>query len=261
MSDAMELLEHGIACLESLRNEEVFHSIAVKTALVAEAECENPVQDAQEPRPKRAKTQSTLLKNAVVFTTLGQDSAPMGKASRPSQCAHMQRVFFSLLDQVVGELKVRFSGKNQGVVSAVSALLPRSTSFLDAALLQPLAELARVDSGLTQGEIAVARPFLLKTLASDCTLQEALVVVNKFREAFPMVATLYSAAVTIGVSSSTCENTFSTLTRVLRPQRRAMSHQRKSALVILAYEKKITRSLDLDKFLDIFAKQSRRITL
>ena len=75
-------------------------------------------------RPKRAKTQSTLLKNAVVLTTLGQDGAHMGKASRPSQCAHMQRVFFSLLDQVVGELKARFSGKNQGVVSAVSALLP-----------------------------------------------------------------------------------------------------------------------------------------
>jgi hypothetical protein len=116
MSDAMELLEDGIASLESLRNEEVFRSIAVNTGLVVEAERENPVRDAQEPRPKRAKTQSTLLKNAVVFTTLGQDGAHMSKASRPSQCAHMQRVFFSLLDQMVGELKARFSGKNQGVV-------------------------------------------------------------------------------------------------------------------------------------------------
>jgi hypothetical protein len=201
MSDAMELLEDGIASLESLWNEEVFRSIAVNTGLVVEAECENPVQDAQEPRPKRAKTQSTLLKNAVVLTTLGQDVAHMGKARMPSQCAHMQRVFFSLLDQVVGELKARFSGKNQGVVSAVSALLPRSTSFLDATLLQPLAELARVDSELTQGEVAVAKPFLLKTLASDCNLQEALVIIYRFKEAFPMLATLYSAAVTTGVSS------------------------------------------------------------
>ena len=64
----------------------------------------------------------------------------------------------------------------------------------------------------------MAKPFLLKTLVSDCNLQEALVIIYRFKEAFPMLATLYSAAVTIGVSSSTCENTFSTLTRVLRPQ-------------------------------------------
>ena len=97
----------------------------------------------------------------------------------------MQRVFFSMLDQVVGELKARFSGKKQGVVSAVSALLPRSTSFLDETLLQPLAELARVDSEFTQGEIAVAKPFLLKTLVSDCNLHEALVIISRFQEASP----------------------------------------------------------------------------
>ena len=49
MSDAMEMLEVGIASPESLRNDEVFRSIAVNTGLVVEAECENFVRGAQEP--------------------------------------------------------------------------------------------------------------------------------------------------------------------------------------------------------------------
>jgi hypothetical protein len=81
-----------------------------------------------------------------------------------------------------------------------------------------------------------------------------------------MLATFYSAAVTIGVSSSKdiSVNTLSTLTRVLRPRRWSLSHKRKSALVILAYEK---RSLGLwiwtsfFNFLDILVKQNCRSTL
>jgi len=62
-------------------------------------------------------------------------------------------------------------------------------------------------------------------------------------DAFPNMYSLYAAALTIGVPTATCENSFSTLTRILQPRRRSMSHERKSQLVLLAFEKKITRNL------------------
>jgi len=72
---------------------------------------------------------------------------------------------------------------------------------------------------------------------------------------------LYAGAATIGVSTATCENTFSALTRVLRPTRQSMTHDRKAAFVRLAFEKDLTNSLDLDLFVAKFASSSRRICL
>jgi len=85
--------------------------------------------------------------------------------------------------------------------------------------------------------------------------------VAEFKEAFPNIYTLYAGACTIGISTATCENSFSALTRVLNPRRRSMTHQRKSELVRLAFEKKLARNLDLDKFITKFKSSSRRILL
>ena len=82
-----------------------------------------------------------------------------------------------------------------------------------------------------------------------------------FKDAFPMLHWHYTAALTVGVSTAACENSFSCLTRVLRPYRRSMSHDRKSSLVVLAFEKNITKALDLELFLEHFSRKSRRIQL
>ena len=49
-----------------------------------------------------------------------------------------------------------------------------------------------------------------------------------YKEAFPQLYWLYAASLTIiGVSTATCENAFSFLTRVLKPNRTSMSQKRK----------------------------------
>ena len=70
---------------------------------------------------------------------------------------------------------------------------------------------------------------------------------------------LYAGALTIGVSTATCESSFSTLTRVLRPYRRSMGRERKVQLVLLAFEKALTLSVNLNAFVDRFALKSRRV--
>jgi len=92
-------------------------------------------------------------------------------------------------------------------------------------------------------------------------LQDTITFLYSFKDAFPLTYHLYCAALTIGVSTATCENTFSTLTRVLRPHRQSMTHERKAALVVLAYEKKLTNEIDMEELVNNFAKQTRRLQL
>ena len=82
----------------------------------------------------------------------------------------------------------------------------------------------------------------MKKLPKDSTLESATNAVVSFKDAFPNVYALYVGASTIGVSTATRENSFSALTRILHPRRRSMKHQRKAQLVLLAFEKSLTRN-------------------
>ena len=64
----------------------------------------------------------------------------------------------------------------------------------------------------------------------------------QYKEAFPQTYKLFCAAVTFVASSAKCENSFSTLTRFLTPARRSMLQSRMSSLVMLSFEKELTRS-------------------
>jgi len=80
-------------------------------------------------------------------------------------------------------------------------------------------------------------------------------------DAFPNMYSLYAAALTIGVSTATCEDSFSAFTKILQPRHCSVTHERKSQLVLLAFENKMTRNLDLDRFVTEFSTSSRRIVL
>jgi hypothetical protein len=113
-------------------------------------------------------------------------------------------------------------------------------------------------------ELLVGQSFLRKKLPLDYSFEKTTNLVFQFKDAFPSLYTLYAGASTIGISTATCENSFSTLTRILHPRRRAMTHQRKSQLVRFAFEEKLTRDIDLDKFIQKFkfcGNATRRIVL
>jgi len=56
-------------------------------------------------------------------------------------------------------------------------------------------------------------------------------------------------------------NSFSALTRILHPRHQSMKHQRKVQLILLAFEKSLTRNIDLNAFVDRFNAKTRRIIL
>jgi hypothetical protein len=87
----------------------------------------------------------------------------------------------------------------------------------------------RIDTDDLKNELPVVKSFILnKHMAKPRELPDNVAVtvmrvqqiqefLHQYREAFPQTYKLYCTAVTFGASSATCENSFSTLTRILTP--------------------------------------------
>ena len=157
-------------------------------------------------------------------------------------------------------METRFGSESKKLIQSLTALVPSpSNNCLAKGDILYLAEL--LDINMLDGELAPASKFIRGKLASTSSLADATQVIYSYREAFPNTYALYAGAATISISTATCENSFSALTRVLRPARQLMSHERKAALVQLAFEKTLTRNIDLDQFVAKFARTSCRIHL
>ena len=81
------------------------------------------------------------------------------------------------------------------------------------------------------------------------------------RHAFPCFAIVIDVALSLPTSTARAESCFSTLTSLLRPQRLSMGFSRKSHLVLLAFIRDLTNSLDMEEFVKTFANTSRQLQL
>ena len=75
------------------------------------------------------------------------------------------------------------------------------------------------------------------------------------------VQSVFSADEGTNILKQLFENSFSTLSRVLRPHRQSMSHHRMADLILLSFEKNLTRDIDFELFVKKFTLKSRRIAL
>ena len=203
---------------------------------------------------------SKRLGESVVLSTVGQTDSD-NPTITPSQS--LNRSLLNILDRAISELENRFSKKNLDLMTAISSLVPTSSEFLAPTLLQPLHALSGTgkDYETLKNELIVAKPMLVKECPNATDLSTMCKYMHVYKNAFPALHKLYVTALVIGVSSASCESSFSTLARVLTPYRRTMLHDRKKNVVILAHEKCITNNLHLDEFVKIFARTNRRLVL
>ena len=122
---------------------------------------------------------------------------------------NQNQALFELLDNVIGEMEARFNNQSVSLSNAVSALLVTSQVFLEYEVLKPLIQLLELDMSLTHGELPVAKKLLSSKLSQNSSLQDTAMVIILYKDAFPNVFQLYIGAVTIGISTATCENSFS----------------------------------------------------
>jgi hypothetical protein len=96
-------------------------------------------------------------------------------------------------------------------------------------------------------EFAVVKSYLQK-IASVNTFEEIYRQKTAFEDTYKLLAT----ARTFRCSTALCESTFSVLTRIDRPQRLSMTHQRLANLIFLGFEKERTNNVDFQKVLRKF---------
>lgn len=82
---------------------------------------------------------------------------------------------------------------------------------------------------------------------------------NKFT--FPNLYKLFNAALTLPISSSTCERSFSAMRKIKTWLRTSMLQDRFTDISILYIEKDISKFINTDEILNLFSDKNRYILL
>ena len=146
-------------------------------------------------------------------------------------------------------------------MKTIQTCSPESAHFLEPDQLQPLAEHYNLDYETLKLEAILAKRTLMKT-AMECTIV-VLKELSPLKDAFPTLFRLIQTALTICVSTASCERTFSALKRIKTYLRSSMQEERLVDLAVLSVERGISQTLSLEDVVDNFYAQdkNRRILL
>ena len=196
------------------------------------------------------RTDEVIYGDGTIFLLDDNEAKPL-----PQRLLSM---FINTIDICESELHARFTIRNLSFMSSSCALLKRNTRTIDRLILLRDLKFEQIDKSAFQAELSVLDKFMDNDFNS---LNELAKFFKPHRKIFPIFSTILDIALSLPVSTAKVESCFSALTRILIPQRLYMTHERKSNLVLLAYNKDITKSLDLDDFLKRFSTNSRKLRL
>ena len=174
------------------------------------------------------------------------------------------RSCISCIDLVNAELNRRFRD-NSSVLEGLSAFQPTSHSYFNHSVTLPFAAHYGLNEENLKCEMRVAHN-MVKALPQESmpkTTSELLRLLNRNREAFPILIRATKLALCIPASTACCERTFSAMRRIKTHLRTRMSTERLSNLSVLSVERARSKRLDMTKVVDRFAEahQNARIAL
>uniref|UniRef100_A0A3B1JVJ8 DUF4371 domain-containing protein n=1 Tax=Astyanax mexicanus TaxID=7994 RepID=A0A3B1JVJ8_ASTMX len=136
-----------------------------------------------------------------------------------------QRLLFPCLDRMLAELEKRFSDVSEELLCGIQACSPKSEQFLSVPLLSALALHYNID--LKPAEVMVASSFFKRKNETGGDVEDMLAVYKQLdADMFPTLKATVQAALTIPVSSCSCERSFSALRRLHTWLRRTMGQNR-----------------------------------
>jgi Domain of unknown function (DUF4371)/hAT family C-terminal dimerisation region len=217
--------------------------------------------------PQALKRRRVMPTRLAEFDITGEGSlcipsCPTLLSSSSSQYDNLFELYQHIVAFTLQELDRRFGELHSKIASAVEATNPASKNFMNATTLKPLADL--IGLTLDETELVLAKKFFAKE--SGRATDSASIQRSSVTEAMPTVQQILSVARTISISTAACESSFSTLNRILTPQRQSMLDQRKSDLILISYEQdlasRIHQSEDLIKrFYKAGSNGKRRLQL
>lgn len=239
---SIPIISATIEKLEEYRTEEKFQQCYSAAIKMTGQENNQTEQNAS----KRVRRRSTKLKDSVVEETLGE---------RGENEVEIKSAFFNIIDNILSEIKTRFTENDQILLALSSAyemnpddLQQLSTFGLE---IPPTAELA------------VAKQYI-SNQKERRKLSEHFSMLNELypmREAFPATYKLFSAIETFGSSTAVCEASFSSVTRINRVQRMGMKEKRLRELSLIAFENKFLEKIPPEAIPRKFSNESRRLRL
>jgi hypothetical protein len=200
-----------------------------------------------------------------------EDYAVMERVGHRSTNDKHINILYPVLDCIISELEKRFSSESTVILNGLSALTPDSESFLSETPLIALLELYKIscESDLRH-ELHLVKKMINNVQSQDgkdnrtiSTILEFLIFICPYKIAFSCMYNLLCIAVTLPVTSASCERSFSKMKLIKTYLRNSMSSVRLSNLALLAIENSRAETLDLECFVDEFDSRhdNRRIKL
>ena len=243
------LINAVIEQIEGLRNDEEFSHLYNNINLFC---AQHEIDLTTTIKVKRSRSISTRFKNCIVLGTTGQRDVV------DCEDKYKSSIFYPVIDSILIEMKDRFSHSNMEILRSVSSLCPASSTFLSVRELEPLCQLLQCDISMLNNEVQVLKQMLKQKQLK--TITDLYFEIVPLKDAFSTVVSILLAALTIPVSSTTTERTFSKLKLIKTVARNSMADNRLSDLSLLAIEKDfpVDYSLIVDAFADNH-KNSRMI--
>uniref|UniRef100_A0A8C9XYC6 HAT C-terminal dimerisation domain-containing protein n=1 Tax=Sander lucioperca TaxID=283035 RepID=A0A8C9XYC6_SANLU len=203
-----------------------------------------------EPHAKKRHKQKKM-EEFVLETTLGSGTELISSETLKNS------LLFPCVDRMVSELELRFSSVHSGLLKGIQACNPKSENFLSESNLDELARHYSID--LKTEEVLVAKNFLARKTEAGCPPQDMLAVHNLLDpDMFPSLRATIQIALTVPVSSCSCERSFSALRRLHSWLRQTMGQKRLHNLAAMSIENDILKHLSHNRVIDRFATLKNR---
>lgn len=208
--------------------------------------CEaNDIQLHSAPRQKQRRLDEFVVESAC------------GSVSNPTTSDDFKRqLFYPCLDRMVEELTRRFSDVGEELMSGIQACNPTSQSFFSEEALRPLATHYKIN--LEPAELLVARNFIQRRMEKEAVPDTITVFKLLDQDMYPTLKAVIQVALTIPVSSCTCERSFSVLRRLHTWLRSTMGQDRLNDLAVMSIEKGNLNAITPDNVIDRFAQLKPR---
>ena len=208
---------------------------------------------------KRKKTENVRLKEYVVEASTSvvdefEETLAQSTMENPAQRFWLTTVYYRSLDSIINHMKIRFSPESQKLAAAVHNFLQMN---FDSSIefIQLYADTFSIDKEVLKAEMTVIKNCIGKR-GEDISISDITSIVRK--ETFPNSYRFMQIALTLPISSASCERSFSTMRRIKNWLRSTVGQNRFSSLALANIENDITKSLDLDDVLEQFIKTGNR---
>ncbi|CAI6354560.1 unnamed protein product [Macrosiphum euphorbiae] len=257
LGEASNIIFGVIQTFENYRSSNKFSEIWSKITNFAEKHnipIETPSRGSNS---KRKRKESTYLRDYCTSTTTGHEYSEFDEPSLNISDQENWKInaYYRILDAIITSMKTRFSSESLRLASSVDSFF--KLQFKESLpFIQNYEKLLDINIESLEAEMTVIKNSIQN---SDFTLSDVLQKIDQ--NVFSNLYKLMQVALTLPISSASCERSFSVMRRIKTWIRSSMNQERFTDMSILHIERDISNVIESENILNQFALKNRRIDL